>query len=80
MTTARQYIKQSGLSLSEVENLIDEWIFSEKDRYILKRILLDNASYEKISEEVKLSSRYTKSIAAKAMNELKTHITITSSK
>ena len=34
------------LSRSEVEHLIDEWIFSERDRAILKRRLLDGICYE----------------------------------
>ena len=71
--THRDYIKQSGLSLSEVEHLIDEWIFSVRDRYILKRHLLDGICYEKIAEEVGLSTRYTKDVAAKAMKIIKTH-------
>lgn len=71
--THRDYIKQSGLSLSEVEHLIDEWIFSVRGRYILKRHLLDGICYEKIAEEVGLSTRYTKDVAAKAMKVIKTH-------
>ena len=71
--THRDYIKQTGLSLSEVEHLIDEWIFSVRGRYVLKRHLLDGICYEKIAEEVGLSTRYTKDVAAKAMKIIKTH-------
>lgn len=35
------------LSRSEWEYLIDEWIFSERDRYIIKRKLLDNIHYDR---------------------------------
>lgn len=35
-----------NLSRSEVEKLIDEYIFSERDRKILKRRLLDGIRYE----------------------------------
>ena len=32
------------ISVSELNSLIDEWIFSERDRKILKRRLIDNQS------------------------------------
>ncbi len=66
----RKIITRSGVTVSEIENLIEERIFSERDRFILKRLLLDGISYEQISEEVGLSTRYTKSVAAKAMKIL----------
>ena len=52
-------IEDSNLDRYEWENLIDRWIFDEKDRIILKRKFLDNISLEKIAEEkeVNLSSR-----------------------
>ena len=37
---------------SEWERLIDEWIYDELDRYILKRHLLDKATYNTIAEEI----------------------------
>lgn len=66
-------ITGSGLTVSEIENLIEEWIFSERDRFILKRLLLDGISYEQISEEVGLSTRYTKTVAANSMKVLSEH-------
>lgn len=54
------------LSRSEWEYLIDEWIFSERDRYIIKRKLLDNIHYETLSEEVGLSVTQTKYIVSKS--------------
>lgn len=71
---SRKIITDSGLTVSEIEDLIEEWIFSERDRFILKRLLLDGICYEKISEEVGLSSRQTKVIASKAMKILADHI------
>ena len=52
-------IEDSNLDRFEWENLIDRWIFDEKDRIILKRKFLDNIPLEKIAEEkeVNLSSR-----------------------
>lgn len=37
---------------SEWEQLIDEWIYNELDRHILKRKLLDGITFEKLVEEI----------------------------
>lgn len=63
-------IKNSGLSVYEIDDLIEKWIFSERDRYILKRILLDGISYEKVSEEIGISVRQTKRTATCKMKIL----------
>ena len=53
------------LSRSDWENLIDQYIFSERDRAILKRRLLDGITYEDLSAEFDLSVRQTKNIVYK---------------
>ena len=50
------------LCRSDVEHLIDEWIFSERDRNILKRRLLDGITYENLADEFDLSVRQVKNI------------------
>lgn len=70
----RKIIINSGLSVYQIEDLIDSWIFSERDRYILKRVILDQISYEKVSEEIGLSVRQTKRIASGKMMILIEHI------
>ncbi len=70
----RKLTEGIALSTSEWEQLIDERLFSERDRYIMKRLLLDDAKYELISEEVGLSTRYTKAIASKSIKTLIQHI------
>lgn len=62
------------LSRSEVSHLIDEWIFSERDRAILKRRLLDGICYEPLAEEFNLSVPQTKTIVYKAQNKLFKHL------
>lgn len=52
------------------ENLIDRWIFNERDRAILKRRLLDGICFEPLAEEFNLSVQQTKSIVYKAQNKL----------
>lgn len=44
----------------EWHNLIDRWVFDEKDRYILKRKFTDNISIEKIAEELDISESQAK--------------------
>lgn len=36
---------------SDWEKLIDEWIFNEQHRQMLKRNLLDGKTYEQVAEE-----------------------------
>ena len=64
------------LPRSEIEKLIDEWIFSERDRAILKRRLLDGICYEPLAEEFKLSVRQTKNIVYKGEKTLYSHISL----
>lgn len=52
------------------ENLIDRWIFNERDREILKRRLLDGICFEPLAEEFNLSVQQTKTIVYKAQNKL----------
>lgn len=51
-----------NLSRPEWETLIEKWIFSERDRAILKRRLLDGITFEDLSAEFDLSVRQTKNI------------------
>lgn len=58
------------LSRSQWENLIDEWIFSERDRAILKRRLLDGRTFEQLAEEFDFSTQNIQRIVYKAQNKL----------
>ena len=62
-------------SRSEIEHYIDEWIFSERDRNILKRRLLDGICFEPLAEEFKLSVRQVKAIVYKQQEKLFRHMT-----
>lgn len=66
--------RNSDLSRSEWERLIDEWIFSERDRKILKRRLLDGICFEPLAEEFDLSVRQTKNIIYKCEESLFKHV------
>lgn len=67
-------MKDIGLSRSEISYLIDEWIFSERDRKILKRRLLDGICFEPLAEEFDLSVRQIKNIVYKGENKIFNHV------
>ena len=50
---------------SQIRNLIDEHIHSERDRSILYRRLIDGITIEKLSEEYDLTPRQTWNIVHK---------------
>lgn len=64
----------NDLSRSQVAHLIDEWIFSERDRKILKRRLLDGICYEPLAEEFGLSVRQIKTIVYKGEEKVFMHV------
>ena len=67
-------VENYDLSRSEWENLIDQWIFKERDRAILKRRLLDGVCYEPLAEEFDLSVQQTKTIVYNATERLIEHL------
>lgn len=66
-------VRRGNLSVSEVEHLIDEWIFSERDRAILKRRLIDGITFETLAGEFELSVVQVKRIVKKRQTELFKH-------
>ena len=64
----------SGLPKDACEEIIDQWIFNEKHRYILKRRLLDGISYPELSKECGLSERQLKTIVYTDCDKLEKHL------
>lgn len=58
------------LSRPEWEKLIDDWIFSERDREIWKRWLFDDVSFDQLSLEFGLTSRQVKTIVYRTKERL----------
>ena len=58
---------------SEIINLINEYIHSERDRDIMKRRLVDGICYEPLAEEFDISTVQVKRIVCKNVNNLKTY-------
>lgn len=67
-------IEKFNLPRSEWEKLIDQWIFKERDRAIVKRRLLDGICFEPLAEEFDMSDRQVKTIVYKATQKLLKHI------
>lgn len=67
-------IDNYGLSRSEWENLINEWIFSERDRKLLKRRLLDGIRFEQLADEFDMSVRQVKAVVYKQSDKLFAHV------
>lgn len=59
-----------GLSCSEWNAIIDEWVFNERNRSILKRRMLDGLTYEKLAEEFDMSVRQIKKIVKTETQQL----------
>jgi DNA-directed RNA polymerase specialized sigma24 family protein len=67
-------MKDFDIPRSAVEHLIDEWIFKERDRQILKRRLLDGVCYDQLAEEFSLSVRQVKNIVYRCEDRLFKHM------
>lgn len=59
-----------NLSRSDWENLIDEWIFNEREREILKRRLLDGLTFEQLANEFNYSTQNIQRIIYKGTARL----------
>lgn len=59
---------------SEVETIIDEWVFREKYRQIIKLKFLDGLSHEQIAERVDMSDRQVKRIVYKYGDKALCHV------
>lgn len=58
----------------ELEELIDRWIFDESVRAILKRKLLDNISFERLAEELDVSTKTVQNKYYKGMQVIVVHL------
>ena len=57
-------------SRPEWERLIDDWIFNQRDREILKNRLLDGVTIEKLAEKFDISVSQTKRIINKGVDTI----------
>jgi Mor family transcriptional regulator len=67
-------IERFDLSRTEWERLIDDWIFNQKHRDILKDRLLNGIPFEPLAEKYNLSVTQVKNIVYKATEKLTKHL------
>lgn len=57
--------QEMGLTVRELTEIIEQRVFSERDRQILKRRWIDDISYDDLAEEFYLSVERLKKIVKK---------------
>lgn len=62
--------KIPDLSKDELDYLIEQYIFNQKYRSVLRRRLFDGIGYEPLAEEYQMSVRQVKNIVYKSMNKI----------
>ena len=70
----RKSTEAYNLSRSELQYLIDQWIFNDRDRLILADRLFRSATYEQLAEKYDMSDRQIKNIVYKAIDRLERHM------
>ena len=63
----------ADISRGEIERLIESWIFSERDRHLLRRRLSDGVRIEALAEEFDLSVSQVKRIINKGRAAIESH-------
>ena len=62
------------LSKQQVLDLIDAYIFNERNRQIVLRRLIDGVGYEDLAEEYSLSVNQVKTVCYKAIEKISGHL------
>ena len=70
----RKNTDRYNLSRSELQYLIDQWIFNERDRLIVADRLFRSATYEQLAEKYDMSDRQIKNIVYKSIDRLEKHM------
>lgn len=67
-------IERYNLSRSDMQYLIDQWIFNERHRLILSDRIFNGTTYERLAEKYDLSTQQVKNIVYKSMDRLEKHL------
>ena len=70
----RKSAEHYNLSRDELQRVIDQWIFNERNRLILSDRLFNGTTYERLAEKYDLSTQQVKNIVYKAMDRLEKHL------
>lgn len=66
--------KMRDYSNSEISEIIDEYIHSERDRALLKRRLIDGITQERLAEEFDLSVRQVQRLLYRLQDKVLRHL------
>ena len=69
-------VVRAGLSRTQINMLINDWILSARDRKILRMKLMDGLTYEVIAEQLspQMSPRQIKRIVRRCVEKLQEHL------
>jgi AraC-like DNA-binding protein len=67
-------LDEFDLSKQQVLDLIDSYIFHERNRQILRRRLLDKVIFKDLAEEFGLSENQVKTVCYAAITKISLHI------
>ena len=70
----RKTTESYNLSRDELQRVIDQWIFNERNRMILSDRLFNGTTYERLAEKYGLSTQQGKTGENKAMDRLEKHL------
>lgn len=63
-----------GFTNSKINEVIDEYIHSARDREILRRRLIDGETYQEIADSMMLSSRTVRAICSRLQAKVFRHL------
>ena len=73
-TEEQDTIEKFNMPWTALSHLINEWIFNERSRQMLKRRLYDGLSFNELASEFNMSIQHCKSIIYKCQTEIYKHI------
>ena len=66
--------ERMNISTSQLDKLVDEWIYDERDRLLVKRKLMGHKTYEQVAEEFEISPRTAITIVHRGLDIIVRHI------
>ena len=69
-------MEETGLSREEIEKFVDNYVFSARDRKIVKQRWFNRTTHERLAEKYNLSPRHIKRIVGIAEERLCQHFSI----
>lgn len=64
-----------GFTNSRIDEVIEEYIHSARDREIMRRRLIDGETYQEIADSMMISARTVRAVASKLRGRIFKHLT-----